>query len=328
MSWRMRPTPLSSRGENSLAAPLMRRARSGGFCVSGAVMTSPHRGRGAGGPVGRRGVQAERLQLATDGIRFRALQRNVQRLHLQQLFGEGLDAVGTGEMRIFGAQHVDGVLGLVDLMAELHDLLGFEDGLVFDVVDIDRRADQRGDGDEMKQPPHQRASGMKLAASAAKAGASRRSAKRSLAERARGLAAISPCPGTTGWPGKLLKLGRGGAGSPGNKREATRPRPLRRARNCLTMRSSSEWNVTTASRPPGFSARSAAQSALCNCPSSSLTAMRSAWNTRVAGCVRSPGGAGATRATRPASCEVETNGASVRSATMARAMRRAARSSP
>ena len=30
----------------------------------------------------------------------------------------------------------------------------------------------------------------------------------------------------------------------------------------LTMRSSSEWKVTTASRPPGFSARSAANSAL------------------------------------------------------------------
>ena len=33
-----------------------------------------------------------------------------------------------------------------------------------------------------------------------------------------------------------------------------------------------------------------------------MTAIRSAWNTRVAGCVRSPGGAGATRETRPASC--------------------------
>jgi hypothetical protein len=51
----------------------------------------------------------------------------------------------------------------------------------------------------------------------------------------------------------------------------------------LTMRSSSEWKVTTTSRPPGFSTRSAATSAFASSPSSSLTKMRSAWKTRVAG---------------------------------------------
>ena len=40
------------------------------------------------------------------------------------------------------------------------------------------------------------------------------------------------------------------------------------------MRSSSEWNVTTARRPPGLSSRSAAQSPRRSSPSSSLTAMR------------------------------------------------------
>ena len=57
----------------------------------------------------------------------------------------------------------------------------------------------------------------------------------------------------------------------------------------LTMRSSSEWKVTTASRPPGFNARSAANSALASSPSSSLTKMRSAWKTRVAGWILSLG---------------------------------------
>jgi hypothetical protein len=44
-----------------------------------------------------------------------------------------------------------------------------------------------------------------------------------------------------------------------------------------------EWNVTTASLPPGFSARSAALRAATSWPSSSFTAMRSAWKVRVAG---------------------------------------------
>ena len=54
------------------------------------------------------------------------------------------------------------------------------------------------------------------------------------------------------------------------------------------MRSSSEWNETTTSRPPGLSMRSAAASAAASSPSSSLTNMRSAWKVRVAGWI-SPG---------------------------------------
>src|SRR5580704_2928759 len=55
--------------------------------------------------------------------------------------------------------------------------------------------------------------------------------------------------------------------------------------------------------------------------------MRSAWNTRVAGCLcRSR--EGATRAIRPASSSVRVNGRCWRSVTMARAMRPAKRSSP
>ena len=54
-------------------------------------------------------------------------------------------------------------------------------------------------------------------------------------------------------------------------------------RNRLTIRSSSEWNEITASRPPGRSISSAAGSARSSAPSSSLTSIRSAWKTRLAG---------------------------------------------
>ena len=93
------------------------------------------------------------------------------------------------------------------------------------------------------------------------------------------------------------------------------------------MRSSSEWNATTTSRPPGARIRSAAASAAASSPSSSLTKMRSAWNVRVAGWM-APGRACTTRATMSASARVVRIGASARARTMARATARAWRSSP
>ncbi len=74
--------------------------------------------------------------------------------------------------------------------------------------------------------------------------------------------------------------------------------------------------------------RSAASRPPSNWPSSSLTAMRSAWNARVAGWVASPGRAGATRAIISRQLQGRDVGRVMRSATMARAMRRDARSSP
>ena len=104
--------------------------------------------------------------------------------------------------------------------------------------------------------------------------------------------------------------------------------PERSCRKRLTTRSSSEWKVTTASQPPGASARSAAARPRASSPSSSLTAMRSAWKLRVAACGWPGFGRGSSRSIRPASCSVVVKGADRRSATMARAMRREARSSP
>ena len=51
---------------------------------------------------------------------------------------------------------------------------------------------------------------------------------------------------------------------------------LRCRRKFLTRESSSEWNATTARRPPGISTRSAPTRPRSSSPSSSLTAMRSA----------------------------------------------------
>ncbi len=50
----------------------------------------------------------------------------------------------------------------------------------------------------------------------------------------------------------MTRLRLRGSGAPwlGRCREPWAARPLRAAKNCLTIRSSSEWNVTTASRPP------------------------------------------------------------------------------
>ena len=80
------------------------------------------------------------------------------------------------------------------------------------------------------------------------------------------------------------------------------------------MRSSSEWNETTTSRPPGLRMRSAAAARAASSPSSSLTKMRSAWNVRVAGWM-SPGRARTTDATISASAR-----GGARSAPAARAL--------
>ncbi len=99
-----------------------------------------------------------------------------------------------------------------------------------------------------------------------------RSAARSLALRARGFRSISSSPGSIGLP------------------VSTRdqpPHPRSSARSvCFTMRSSSEWKLITASRPPACS-RAAARPRNSSSPSSSpLTQMRSAWKVRVAGSIR------------------------------------------
>ena len=77
------------------------------------------------------------------------------------------------------------------------------------------------------------------------------------------------------------------------------------------MRSSSEWKLMTARRPPGPSSRRAVGSACSSDSSSSLTTIRSAWKTRLAGCP-SPKRRGAGMAARTTSTRsvVRSNGCS------------------
>ena len=246
--------------------------------------------------------ESERFEGAADrvdlglGVRQFVDRRDLaqrQRLEAKFRVGQRLQPVGPGKMRIFGPQEVDRVLLLVDEVARLHQLLGGVDRLVFDAVDIGRRTDQRGDRDAcMKRhisffSPVARGSraSASIASSIPRGGAPVRTPKRSLAERERGLASASASLGSIGWPRGTSNVGWASAGSPGKRREAARPRPERLAKNCLTMRSSSEWKVTTARRPPGLRSRSAAARPRTSSPSSSLTAMRRAWKARVAGWV-------------------------------------------
>jgi hypothetical protein len=62
-------------------------------------------------------------------------------------------------------------------------------------------------------------------------------------------------------------------------------RSLRKA--SFTRRSSSEWKLMIANRPPGFTRSGIRRNANSRDSSSRLTAMRSAWNVRVAGSIRS-----------------------------------------
>ncbi len=89
---------------------------------------------------------------------------------------------------------------------------------------------------------------------ARRSGSASRSAARRRADRARGLTASSVRPGPHRVPVERSKAPADGVtGSSGRWREGRGPAPLRAARNCLTMRSSSEWKATTTRRPPGTS---------------------------------------------------------------------------
>ena len=95
-------------------------------------------------------------------------------------------------------------------------------------------------------------------------------AERSRAERARGFAVSSRSDGETGLATRS-KVGSFGSETAGRWREPAGVPPLRSRMKRFTIRSSRLWKVTTASRPPGFRARSAASRP---CSSSSSSALR------------------------------------------------------
>src|SRR5262249_2689344 len=178
---------------------------------------------------------------------------------------EILNASRVVQLRPLRAQRRDEVMLATDFSPQLGDALRLPGRLELDFVDVGRSEYEHGDDADVDQAHPCRRSvtsasdgrrGSSVATGASAADASVRSAALSLAERARGLAAISVSSGATGRLVSSRKLAAAGICA-GRWREEP-PRPLRAARKDLAMRSSSEWNATTTSRPPGFSTVSAA----------------------------------------------------------------------
>ena len=94
-----------------------------------------------------------------------------------------------------------------------------------------------------------------------------------------------------GEPGLAIRsnVGSRGSVSAGRWREPAGVPPLRSRKKRFTIRSSRLWKVTTASRPPGFNARSAASRPCSSSSSSAFKWMRIAWKVRVAGSLLAPG---------------------------------------
>ena len=130
----------------------------------------------------------------------------------------------------------DGVALAAQFAGELGDALGLQRGIELDLVDEGRRQDERADHEDVEKAHGQRpfntsasdgSRGSRSDGSSARAGASVRSAARSLAERARGLRAISSASATTGRLVSARKVGAGASGS-GAWREPARVSPRRR----------------------------------------------------------------------------------------------------
>ncbi|OIP32805.1 MAG: hypothetical protein AUK27_12045 [Deltaproteobacteria bacterium CG2_30_66_27] len=108
------------------------------------------------------------------------------------------------------------------------------------------------------------------------------------------------------------------------------PGPAAGRRNAVfTIRSSSEWKLITATRPPGERCRGIAPRKASSEESSRFTAIRSAWNTLVAGWMsRGQALRGIAEETSSANPVVVRIGSLFLRSTTARAIRRENRSSP
>src|SRR5262249_10845383 len=133
--------------------------------------------------------------------------RRLGRTKLQMAPRQALETSRIIERRPFGAQRRDRVALAPDIDPHLGDALGTERGLEFDLVDVGRGRDQQDENAEVQDAHAQRPlitssrdgkRGRYSSASKARGGAAVRSAPRSFAERARGLAATSASSATTG----------------------------------------------------------------------------------------------------------------------------------
>src|SRR5690606_36385414 len=215
----------------------------------------------------------------------------------------------------------------IELVAGLLQLGQLDEQLAVLVArEHDRDRGEHVADDQQREQDAQHHACTPLAASAAATGS--RSATRNTALRARGLRASSSPPALRA-PPMARSVGVNGAGG---RRRSLGGALLRAAMNCLAIRSSSEWKLITARRPPPASRCIAAAGPDSRSASSRLMKMRMPWKLRVAGWIRLrslpdlPRGTAA--AISSASCAVRVIGCRARSATMARAIRRDWRSSP
>src|SRR5262249_30458909 len=136
-----------------------------------------------------------------------------------------------------------------------------------------RRAEQRVDARRQRRAH----------AWAGRLGASVRSQARSLAERARGLRAVSSSLAITAL--RVTGVHTAATRSPARSAWAGGKDDVhaRSRKRCLTRRSSSEWKLMTTQRPPRRSRSGKTARKRSSSSSSPLTAMRRAWKVRVAG---------------------------------------------
>src|ERR1700675_621159 len=159
-------------------------------------------------------------------------------------FGKTLQPQRRIEFGPFRAQHRDGVALLANFRVQPQHPLGAGGGFHLDAVDIGGCEHQDADHEEMDdphgQPPLITSSSLGHAGNAAApwAGASLRSAARSFADRARGLAEISASSAVTGRLVRIAKL-RAACATSGRWRDPP-PALARSTKKFLTMRSSSE----------------------------------------------------------------------------------------
>ena len=124
-------------------------------------------------------------------------------------FGEPLQPQRRIELGPFRAQRRDGIALLADLGVQPQHALDARGRFHLDPVDVSRREHQHADDEEVDDPHGHPPlitslrTGHAGRRSGACAGAIVRSAARSFAERARGLAATSASPGVTG---RLVKI--------------------------------------------------------------------------------------------------------------------------
>src|SRR5690606_9163389 len=201
---------------------------------------------------------------------------------------QGLQTGGLLQPRDFGAQQADPLAVFADVALDAADLGALAGGGRLGDIDREDKGQDAGHADDLDTahaahlPLEQALDGgghgdhAALPFIAPHAGAVVRTPARSLAERARGLAASSASPASRAPLNSRSKLGLRVSTATGAWRDPPGALPVRSVRKALTMRSSSEWKVTTTSRPPGASVASAASSPRSSSPSSSLTAMRRA----------------------------------------------------